>query len=166
MLLPFLIIVTLGYAVFAFAWCEREIRDGVGGTSGGVVDEDGGDDGDGGDGELWNGGAQHSAGKFILIGAAPVVATVMMVYLFLIVGGATTVQFNVGSESRMSAWSTWVQFWPLFLISIGLSALGALCWVLATAFTPAKRRSVPAAVVSLLYATLAFFTVASHFPSA
>ena len=92
--------------------------------------------------------------------------TATMTYLFLIVGGATTVQFNAGSSSRMNVWSTWVDLWPLFLLLTAATGLGTLVWTIASAVNKESRVALPAAIASLLLSILAFFTVASYFPSA
>ena len=42
--------------------------------------------------------------RFVAGGCVPVAVTATMTYLFLIVGGATTVQLNAGSPSRMNVW--------------------------------------------------------------
>jgi hypothetical protein len=145
MLLPLLILAALGYVVFAIAAVRRELRHG-----GGAGSPD----------------SFHPAAKFIFAGGVPVTVAVSMTYLFLIVGGATTVQFNVGSSSRMSAWSTWVDLWPVFLFATAASGLGSLIWLLVCAFRKTMRPSIAASVASLSFSVLAFFTVLTYFPSA
>jgi Ca2+/Na+ antiporter len=108
----------------------------------------------------------HPGMKFFLGGGIPVAVTATMTYLFLIAGGATTVQFNAGSSSRMNAWSTWVDLWPLFLFLTAATGLGTLVWTIASAVKKECRVALPAAIASLLLSILAFFTVASYFPSA
>jgi hypothetical protein len=104
--------------------------------------------------------------KFLSAGAVPIAVAATMTFLFLIIGGATTVQFNAGSPSRMNVWSTWVDLWPGFLLlSIG-SAFGSLIWAGVCAAKKETRPSTVIPIISLLLSTLAFFTVASYFPSA
>ena len=111
-------------------------------------------------------GAIHPGVKFFFGGGIPVAVTATMTYLFLIVGGATTVQFNAGSSSRMNVWSTGVDLWPLFLLLTAATGLGTLVWTIASAVKKESRVALPAAIASLLLSILAFFTVASYFPSA
>lgn len=144
MLLPLLISATLSYVAFAVSVIVRERR------SGDSHETD----------------APYPAMKFVLTGGVPLVVTATMTYLFLIVGGATTVQFNVGSPSRMNVWSTWVDLWPMFLFITAASGLGALIWLGVCAFKKTMRPSIPVSVTFLLLSVLAFFTVASYFPSA
>jgi hypothetical protein len=106
------------------------------------------------------------AAKFVLAGGVPVVVAATMTYLFLILGGATTVQLNVGSPSRMNVWSTWVDLFLFFLFITAASSLGALIWFIACVCKNKMRPSIPISIVSLLLSVLAFFTVVSYFPSA
>ena len=144
MLLPLLILATLGYVGFAIASSVRELR----------VRESRSPD------------APHPAAKFVFAGGVPVAVAATMTYLFLIVGGATTVQFNVGSPSRMNVWSTWVDLWPILLFITAASGLGALIWFIVCACKKTMRPSISASIVSLLLSVLAFFTVVSYCPSA
>jgi hypothetical protein len=144
MLLPLLILATIAYVGFAIALSVRELR----------AHESKSPD------------TLHPAAKFVFAGGAPVVVAATMTYLFLIVGGATTVQFNAGSPSRMNVWSTWVDLWPVFLFITAASALGALIWSIVCACKKTMRLSLPVSISSLLLSVLAFFTVASYFPSA
>lgn len=77
MLLPLLIFVSFGYVAFAVSKIVREIRGGVSR----VADE------------------PHHVIKFVFTGGEPLWVTGAMTYLFLIVVGAATFQFSVGSES-------------------------------------------------------------------
>lgn len=104
--------------------------------------------------------------KFVCGGGVPIAVAATMAYLFLIVGGATTVQFNVGSSSRMNVWSTWVELWPIFLFLTAAVGLGTLIWTIVSAVRKSKRSSLPASIFSFLLSVLSFFTVVSYFPSA
>lgn len=110
--------------------------------------------------------ALRSALKSIIAGGVPVVVAATMTYLFLIVGGATTVQFNTGSPSRMNAWSTWVDLWPVFLLLTAVSGFGSLIWLVVCAANKSMRPTIATPIFSLLLSVLAFFTVFSYFPSA
>lgn len=110
--------------------------------------------------------SMHPAIKCLFCGGVPILVTATMTYLFLIIGGATTVQFNAGSTSRMNVWSTWVDIWPLFLLLSAGSALGALIWLIICSVIKEKRNFIPFAVASLCLSLLTFFTVAAYFPSA
>lgn len=145
MLLPLLILATFGYVAFAIAASRREMRRSA---------------------ESRIPDSLHPAAKFIFAGGVPLVVAATMTYLFLIVGGATTVQFNVGSSSRMNVWSTWVDLWPVFLLVTATSGLGSLIWLIVCAFKKTMRHSIPASVASILFSVLAFFTVMTYFPSA
>ena len=145
MLLPLLILATLGYAAFAIVTSRSEVRCGS---------------------ESRSPESLHPAAKFVFAGGVPVTVAATMTYLFLIVGGATTVQFNAGSPSRMNVWSTWVDLWPVFLFLTAASGLGSLIWLIVCAFKKTMRPSIPASVASTLLSVLAFFTVATYFPSA
>ena len=145
MLLPLLILATFCYVTFAFVASRREVRQGAGSRSPESL---------------------HPAVKFIFAGGVPVTVAATMTYLFLIVGGATTVQLNVGSSSRMNVWSTWVELWPVFLFMSAASGLGSLIWLIVCAFKKTMRPSIPASVASILFSVLAFFAVATYFPSA
>lgn len=144
MLLPLLILATLGYVGYAITSIVRELRFR----------------------ESRSPDALHPAAKFVFAGGVPATVAATMTYLFLIVGGATTVQFNAGSPSRMNVWSTWVEVWPVFLFITAASGLGALIWIIVCACKKTMRPSIPASIVSLLLSILAFFTVVSYFPSA
>lgn len=104
-------------------------------------------------------------GSFLVAGGMPFVVALVMTYLFLIQGGATTVQFNVGSPSRMNVWSTWVNLWPPFLLLTAISGIGNLGWAIRCAVTKRLRSRIVIAVAACLLSGLAFFTVASYFPS-
>ncbi len=110
--------------------------------------------------------SMHPAIKCLFCGGVPILVTATMTYLFLVVGGATTVQFNAGSSARMNVWSTWVDIWPLFLFLSAGSVLGVLIWLIICSVNKEKRSSLPFAVVSLCLSLLTFFTVAAYFPSA
>ena len=112
------------------------------------------------------GDAIHPAVKSLIAGGIPVLVAATMTYLFLIVGGATTVQFNAGSTSRMNVWSIWVDIWPVFLFLTAVSGFGSLIWLVVCAAKESRRRTILAPILSLLLSVLAFFTVASYFPSA
>ena len=144
MLLPLLILASIGYLVYTATSVMRHKA-----TAASAED-----------------GAIHPAIKSLIAGGIPVLVAATMTYLFLIVGGATTVQFNAGSTSRMNAWSTWVDIWPAFLLLTAVSAFGSLIWLVVCAIKKSRRQTVPAPILSLLLSVLAFFTVASYFPSA
>lgn len=145
MLLPLLILATLAYAAFAIVMSRREVHRGS---------------------ESRSSDSLHPAVKFVFAGCVPVTVAATMTYLFLIVGGATTVQFNTGSPSRMNVWSTWVDLWPVFLFMTAVSGLGSLIWLIVCAFKKTMRPSIPASMASILLSVLAFFTVATYFPTA
>ncbi|TLD68539.1 hypothetical protein FEM03_22300 [Phragmitibacter flavus] len=144
MLLPLLILASLGYVAFAISVIVRERR------CRGFRETD----------------EPHPAMKFVFAGGVPLVITSTMTYLFLIVGGATTVQFNVGNPSRMNVWSTWVDLWPMFLFITAASGFGSLIWFVVSVFKKTMRPSIPISIISLSLSVLALFTVASYFPSA
>jgi hypothetical protein len=144
MLLPFLILASFGYVAFAVSIIVRTRR---GGDSHEAI-------------------APSPELKFIFAGGVPLVVSATMTYLFLVEGGATTVQLNVGSPSRMDVWSTWVDLWPVFLFATAASGLGSLIWSGVCTFKKSLRPSIAVSVASLLLSVLAFFTVASYFPSA
>lgn len=106
-----------------------------------------------------------AAFRFILAGGVPVLVAVVMAWLFIFSGAATTVQFNAGSSSRMNAWSTWVGIWRLFLFLSEMSLLGNLIWLLLSLSSKPKRRAMGFIVFTLFLSILTFFTVASYFPS-
>jgi hypothetical protein len=144
MLLPTFILTSLGYVVFAGIAIFRELRDR----------------------ESQSDNALHPCAKFVFSGGVPVVVAATMAYLFLIVGGATTVQYNVGSPSRMDVWSTWVGLWPLFLLLTATSGLGSLIWIIVCVVKERPLTHILAATASLCLSVLAFFTVGAYFPSA
>ena len=144
MLLPLLIIVCVAYVVYSLVSIFQELR--LKRSS--------------------NSYAFHSSVKFIFAGGVPILVTLTMVYLFIIVGGATTVQFNAGSESGMSAWSMWVSLWPLFLLLTAINGVGCLIWLITCICKRNLRRKVIFSIVSLFFSTLSFYTVVSYFPSA
>ncbi len=59
----------------------------------------------------------------------------LMIWMFAS-GAHPTVQFNVGSQPAMAAWSMWVDLWPLLMIALlgclGVSVLTALVFVATT----------------------------------
>ena len=144
MLLPLLILASLCYLVFAVTSVMRQR------SSGEPIADD----------------SLHPVAKFLFAGGVPILVTATMIYLFLIAGGATTVQFNAGSPSRMNVWSTWVSIWPIFLFLTAASSLGALIWLLVCSIKKSSRVSISVPLISCLLSVLAFFTVASYFPSA
>jgi hypothetical protein len=144
MLLPLLILACLGYFVFAVSVIVSERRGG----------------------DFRELGTLHPAIKFVFAGGVPLAVAATMTYLFLIVGGSTTAQLNVGQSSALHVWTLWVDLWRLFLFLSAASGLGALIWLVVCALNKAKRKSIPAAVASLILSVLAFFTVVSYFPSA
>ena len=143
MLLPFLLLAGLSYVLFAGAITAREVQE-IGSRKDGP----------------------HPVAKFVFAGGTPLIVAAVMTWLFLIEGGATTVQLNVHSPSRMNVWSTWVKVWPGFLCLTAASVLGNLIWIFVCARRPATRPSLTVAIASFFLAVLAFFTVATHFPSA
>jgi hypothetical protein len=145
MLLPLLILATFGYTAFAVQVCRREVRRGAATRSPDSL---------------------HPAAKFVFAGGIPVTVAATMTYLFLIVGGATTVQLNAGNPTRMTVWSTWVDLWPVFLFMTAASGTGSLIWLFVCVFKKTMRPLIPASVASILFSVLAFFTVATYFPSA
>jgi hypothetical protein len=144
MLLPLLILASLGYVAFAVSVVLREKR---------------GDD-------VREADSAHPLMKFVLASGAPLVTTVTMAYLFLIAGGSTTVQLNAGSPAGMNVWSTWVGLWPVFLLITAASGFGSMVWLGLCAFKKRMRASIPVSVASLMLSVFAFFTVISYFPSA
>lgn len=144
MLLPLLNLATIAYLAFAIASSIRELR----------ADES------------RSPNVLQIVMRFVLAGAVPLAVAITMSYLFLILEGATTVQLNVGSPSRLNVWSTWVDLFLFFLILTAASALGTLVWLIRCAREQAMRLSLPAAFLSLLLAVLALFTVVSYLPSA
>ena len=144
MFLPLLILATLAYVAFAVVSTVREK----------------------GEGDPERLDELHPAVKFVIAGLVPTIVVVTMTYLFLIVGGATTVQFNAGSTSRMNVWSTWVSIWPIFLVITAVNSFGSFVWLIVCACKKTWRPLVVASIVSLLFSVLAFFTVATYFPSA
>ena len=103
---------------------------------------------------------------YLLASGFPTLVAINMTYLFILVGGATTVQFNVGSSSAMNVWSTWVRLWPQFMLCSLMNGVGALIWIIVCATKRTQRRSMSLAFASLLLSLLTFLTVASFFPSA
>lgn len=142
--LPLYLLACLGYAAYAVGLILREKSDPA--TAGSA--------------------RLRLASKFLFGGGIPLGVAGTMAYLFLIAGGATTVQFNVGSSSRMNAWSNWVDLFPLFLLLTAASGLGTLIWLIVAAIRKSMRPEIPVAIASLLLSVLAFITVASHYPSA
>jgi hypothetical protein len=144
MLLPILILASLAYLVFAIANIVEETRRGA-----------------------WKEASHfHPAGRYLFGGGVPLGVAATMTYLFLVVGGATTVQFNVGNPSAMNVWSTWVDLWPIFLWMTAANTGGCLIWVIVCAAKKTMRASLPASATSCLLSALSFFTVLSYFPSA
>jgi hypothetical protein len=144
MLLPLLILASLAYVAYAVSVIIRAIPSREAGEA----------------------NAPHPAIKFAIAGGVPLVVTATMAYFFWMVGGATTVQFNAGSPSRMNVWSTWVDLFPMFLFITAASGLGSLIWLGGCVFKRAMRPSISAAAASLGLSVLAFFTVLSYFPTA
>ena len=144
MLLPLLILASICYLVFAATSVMRQR------SSGESIADD----------------SLHPVAKFLFAGSVPILVTATMIYLFLIVGGSTTVQFNAGSPSRMNVWSTWVSIWPIFLFLTAASSLGSLIWLLVCAIKKSLRASIAVPIISCFLSVLAFFTVVSYFPSA
>lgn len=97
---------------------------------------------------------------------APAHPRTLRLRLFLIVEGATTVQFNAGSPSRMNVSSTGVDLWSAFLFITAASGLGALIGFIVCAFKKTMQASIPPSIASFSLSALAFFTLASYFPSA
>lgn len=106
------------------------------------------------------------ARPWVVGGLVPLGVTASMDYLFLVVGFATTVQFNVGDPARMNAWSTWVDVWPALLCLTAGVAVAGLVWTVLTVLRPGWRTSRAAAVSTTLLSALAFLTVLMFFPSA
>lgn len=144
MLLPLLNLACLGYIAFAILSLVRDRR------SGGAREIH----------------AFHPAVRFVVSGGLPVAVAVTMTYLFLIVGGSTTIQFNVGSSSRMNVWSTWVGLWPLFFILTVAGVFACSVWVIICASKKKRRPSIPTAGASLLLHILAFLSIFVYSPSA
>ena len=144
MLLPLLILASIAYIIYVLSAVAKESRENVSRVH----------------------DAPHPTLKFLFAGGAPIVVSVTMTYLFMIVGGATTVQLNVGSPSRMNVWSTWVDLWPLFLFITAASALASLVWLIVCACKKTSRQNISFSIASLLLSVLAFVTVMSYFPSA
>ncbi len=142
--LPLLIFSCVGYLIFGGVSAAREVK-----REGRAAD-----------------GSPHPIWKFIFGAGVPVAVAAVMVHMFWVVGFATTVQFNAGSPERMSAWSTWVNLWPLLLFLTAASALGTLIWFVFCAFGRGKRSSLVASIAAFCLSGLAFFTVASRFPTA
>lgn len=142
MLLPFLILACICYLTFAVTSTAKGKQD-----SKDIV-------------------SSHPIVKYIFAGGVPVVVALTMTYLFLIVGGATAVQFNAGNPSAMNVWSTWVGLWPVFIVMTAASGLGTLIWTIACMISKQIRPSIVASVASFSLSVLAFFTVVSYFPSA
>jgi hypothetical protein len=89
-----------------------------------------------------------------------------MAYLFMIVGASTVVQGNVGSASRLDAWSTWVHLWPLLPFVTGLSALLNFVWMTDCITHQDSKASIPASVYAFFLSALAFVTVWDSAPTA
>ncbi len=142
-MLPFLLIAAVGYVVIAVRFVVRFKRSG-------------GDEID----------AMHPIVPAACGGIVPVVVALTMAYLFLIVGGSTTVQFNVGNASAMDVWSTWVGLWPMFLFLTLAGAVVGFVWALVCAIWKKFRPWLGISAASFGFSALAFFTVVSHFPSA
>ena len=104
--------------------------------------------------------------NFIVPAAVPAFVLLTMVWLFWMVGVAQTVQLNVNDEGRMDAWSTWVRLWEFFLLLTAVSGAGNLIWSIACAVKKRLRSHLVTALAALGLSVLAFFTVATHFPSA
>ncbi len=143
MLLPILILACLGFLIFAGAVIAREANGSEGGK-----------------------GAIDPAARFLLGGGVPLLVTGVMIYLFIIQGGSTTVQMNAGSPSGMNVWSTWVGLWRGFLFLTGANTLVTLAWSVMCAVQKKRRGFLGAAIWSCALSVLAFFTVATYFPSA
>ena len=144
-MLPLLIIANIAYIAFALSECRKhrmshDLR----------VDDD----------------ALPPSMKFIFCGGFPLVVTVTMTYFFLIVGGATTVQFNVGSTSAMNVWRTWVHVWPIFMFITLACSIITLIWMITCFFRKSLRSSIPVSSFSFLLSIFTWITVASYFPSA
>jgi hypothetical protein len=108
----------------------------------------------------------QAVSAFIVPVAVPVSAMLTMVWLFWFVGVAPTVQLNAGDDGRMNAWSTWVGLWELFVLLAAVSSLGNLGWLVACGVKKELRKHLATAAAALGLSLLAFFTVATHFPSA
>jgi len=102
----------------------------------------------------------------IFSGGIPLIVAGTMAYLFLFVGGTTTVQFNTGSSSAMNVWSTWVGIWPLFLILTAGSSLAALARLTLGAFKKRLCSSLLLRIYSCFLSVVAFVTVFAYAPTA
>jgi len=144
MTLPLLILACLAYGAYAAATLIRaKARRPIGETNG-----------------------FRLAAAFLLGGGLPLVVATTMTGLFFVAGGSTTVQLNAGSPSHTDVWTTWVTLWPAFLVLSAMSALGWLVWTGVCALDGTRRPALPVALASLGLSVLAFFAVATYFPSA
>jgi len=97
---------------------------------------------------------------------APSAVAALMIYVFLIKGGATVAQFVAGSESGMDMWFLWCDMWPCLLLLTAASALVHLVWAIIACVKKTQRKWIPIAVATLLMSVFAYYTVLTNFPDA
>ena len=103
-------------------------------------------------------------GGFAVSGLGPLGTALIMIYIFLIGGTATTVQLN--ADAGRGLWSLWVDLFPALLLVAALSGTGNLVWALRCSLkAPLREKALPAWAATLL-SGLTFFTVASFCPMA
>ena len=94
------------------------------------------------------------------------VVAALMTFVFVIGGGATTVQFVAESSAGIDLWMMWGDLWPLLLLLSGLSAaINVVCLIIFCS-SASERRWVPVTAAGSVLSVLAFFAVGSNFPSA
>lgn len=96
----------------------------------------------------------------------PSAVAIIMIYVFLIGGGATVAQFVAGSESGMAMWSLWFHLWPILLMATGASGFVNLVWTIIACVRKTQRKWIPISTAAVLMSAFAFFTVGVNFPDA
>ena len=96
----------------------------------------------------------------------PSAIAILMIGIFLVGGGATVAQFNVGSVLAMTLWSLWFHLWPLLLLAAGASALAHLVWTGVACYRATYRKWIPVASSGLFMSVFGSFVVIQNFPDA
>jgi hypothetical protein len=121
--------------------------------------------------------ARQRGGRYVvacamIVNILALIPIAIMSYVFS-AGGHPTAQGNVGSETAMNAWSTWVHIWPTLLFEqMGCVAI-SFVWVIGYAVwnfrsSPFKADSLPFwyILLTFVHCLLALLCVAGNFPSA
>jgi len=109
--------------------------------------------------------AGHRGRYHVFQYAAPAVVVTVMLVIFRIMQGVTTVQYAAGDDEAMAIFNLWGTLWPVFLI--GLLGVGVcqLTWSICALFHEDRLLLAPLAFLGVGLLCQTFYTVAMHFPS-